>query len=72
MIDKLIIEWISRHAFHDVTLRGLIGQRDGWDHVSTEVDTEDGDRTERQGSVKTYEEDERGDLRNVARQGVRN
>lgn len=41
-------------------------------HVSSQVDTEDGDGAQRQRDIDNNEEQEGGDLRDVAGQGVRN
>lgn len=40
-------------------------------HVSSQVDTEDGDGAQRQRDIDDNEEQEGGDLRDVAGQGVR-
>jgi len=43
VINKFVVERIARHAFHDVTFGLFVGERDGRDHVGTEVDAEDRD-----------------------------
>ena len=71
MIDKFVVDRITRHAFHNVALGLLVRQRDGGHHVGTEVDTQYGDGTERQRNVGDDKQQERRDLRNIARQRVR-
>ena len=70
MIDEFVVERVARHALHDVALGLLVGERDGRHHVGTEVDAEDRDGAERQRNVGDDEEQERRDLRDVARQRV--
>ena len=65
------MERVTWKSLHDVALGSLVRQRDRRDHVSAEVDTEDGDGAERQWNVSDDEEQERRDLRDVASQRVR-
>ena len=71
VINELVAGRVARQALHDVALGLLVGERDGRDHVGAEVDTEDCDGAERQWNVGNDEEQERRDLRDVARQSVR-
>ena len=70
VVDEFIVQRISRQSFHDVALGWLVGERDGRHHVSAEVDAEDRDGAERQWNVGDDEQQERRDLRDVARQRV--
>jgi len=63
---------IAWHPLHDVALCLFIRQRDGWHEVGAEVDTEDGNGAEWQRDVSKDEDQERRNLRDVARQSVRN
>ena len=71
MIDKFIVQRITWHSLHDVTLGLLVRQGDRWHKVGPKVDTEDGDGAEWQRNVGEDEHQERRDLRDVARQCVR-
>ena len=71
VIDEFVVQRVARQSFHDVALGSLVGQRDGRHHVGAEVDTENRDGAERQRHVGDDEEQERRDLRDVARQRVR-
>lgn len=57
-IDQLVCFWISWLPFHDVTLSHLISQRDGRNHVSAQVDAEDGDSSQRKRNTSKDEHEE--------------
>ena len=61
---------VTRKSLHYVAFGRLVGERDGRHHVSSEVDAEDRDGAERQRNVGDDEQQERRDLRDVARQRV--
>ena len=61
---------ISRWSFHDVTFCFFVGQRNGWDHVCTKINAENGDSAQGQGNVADDEEQKRRDLRDVGGQCV--
>ena len=71
MVNKFVVDGVAWQSFHDVALGLLVGERDGRHHVGAEVDTEDRDGAERQRHVGDDEQQERRDLRDVARQRVR-
>eukprot|EP00754_Rhynchopus_humris_P027154 Rhum_TRINITY_DN15065_c9_g4::Rhum_TRINITY_DN15065_c9_g4_i2::g.137287::m.137287 len=61
----------TRLPLHDVLLRVLVGERDGGDHVGTQVDAQNQHRRQGQGQTGHDERHERRDLRDVRRQRVR-
>lgn len=71
-IDKFILEWITRLSLHDVTLCTFISHGNSRYHVSSQIDTQDGNGSERQRDVQQNEEQEGGDLRDVGGQCVSN
>jgi len=70
VVDQFISNGVTRHTLHDVTLGLFVGEGDGWDHVGSKVDTEDGDGAKRQRNVCNDEEKEGGYLRDIARQRI--
>ena len=72
MIDELVALRVTGHALHDVTLGLLVRERDSRDEVGTEIDAEDSDCAQRKRNVGEDEDEEGGDLRDVAGQSVRN
>ena len=71
VVDEFVVFWVARQSFHDVTLSVLVGQWDGWDHVGTEVNTEDCNGAEWQRNASCDEDEEWRDLRNVTGQSIR-
>jgi len=71
-VDKFVVLRVAWHPLHYVALRLLIRQRDGRHKVGAKVDAENGNGAERQRNVSKDEDEERRDLRDVARQCVRN
>ena len=70
MVDQFVVERITRLALHDVTLGLLIGERDGRDEVSSQVDTQDSDGAKGEGDIRQNEQQEWRDLGDVGGQGV--
>jgi len=61
---------VTGHSVHDIQLGVLVGEGDGGDHVSSQVNAQDEDGGEGKGHVEKDEEDEGENLRDVRRQGV--
>lgn len=72
LIDKFVLEWITRLSLHDVALCTFISHGNSWYHVSSQVNTQDSDGSERQRDVQQNEEQEWGDLGDVGGQCVSN
>jgi len=70
-IDEFVVQWVAGHSLHDVALRLLVRQRDRRHEVGAKVNAEDRDGAERQRNVGEDEYQERRNLRDVARQRVR-
>jgi len=49
---------VSWDSVHDIKLWVLVGERDGWNHISTKIDTEDEDGGEWKWNLEQDEEDE--------------
>jgi len=64
------MQGVSGQSFHDVTLSRLVSEGDGRYHVSTEVNTQDGNGAEWQWNVSHDEQKERRDLWDVTCQRV--
>jgi len=59
---SLSFSWLS---VHDIKLWVFISERDSWDHIGTEINTENEDGGKWKWNLEQDEEDERKDLRNV-------
>lgn len=70
VVDKFVVEWVTRLAFHDVTLSLFVGEGDGGYEISSQIDTQDCDGSQGEGNVRQDEEQEGRNLRNVGCQGV--
>ena len=71
MVDKFIVQWVTRHSLHDVALGLLVSERDGRHKVGAEVDAQNGDGAQRQRHIGKDEHEERRNLWDVARESVR-
>jgi len=49
---------VSWDSVHDIKLWVLVGERDGWNHISTKIDTEDKYGGEWKWNLEQDEEDE--------------
>jgi len=56
---------VSWNSVHDIKLWVFISERDSWDHIGTEINTENEDGGKWKWNLEQDEEDERKDLRNV-------
>ena len=70
LVDKFVVEGITRLTLHDVALGLFVGQGDGGDHVSSQIDTQNCDGTQWEGHISQDEEQEGTDLGNVTGQCV--
>jgi len=71
-VDQVISLGVSWDSVHDIKLWVLVGERDGWNHISTKIDTEDKYGGEWKWNLEQDEEDEWQDLWNVGGKSVGN
>jgi len=63
---------VSWGSIHDIELWVLIGEGDSWDHVGTEIDTEDEYGRERKWGLEQDEENEWQDFWDVGGESIGN
>jgi hypothetical protein len=56
MIDEFVVNRVTWHTFHDVTLGLLVGKRYGGNEIGAEINTQDGDGTKRQRYISEDEQ----------------
>jgi hypothetical protein len=71
-VDQVVSLGVSWDSVHDIELWVLIIDGDSWDHVGTEIDTEDEYSGERKWDLEQDEEDEWQDLWDVGGESVGN
>ena len=71
-VDKLVVNRISWLSLHDVTLSLFISKGDSRNHVSTQVNAEDGDCAQRQRNVSKNKKKEWRDFWDITCQSVGN
>jgi hypothetical protein len=64
-VDKMINVGLSWLSIHDIELWVFVSKRDSWDHIGTEINTENEDGRERKWDLEQDEEDERKNLWDV-------
>jgi len=69
--DESVSLWIAWFASHDVVIRLFVGERHSRHDVCTEVDAQDSYSAEWQWDADQHVQQERHDLRYIARQRVR-
>ena len=69
-VDKMVSLGDTRVALHDIELGVLVGERDGGDHISTQVNAQDKHSGEGLGDLEHHEEQEGRDLGNVGGESV--
>ena len=72
LVHKLVSLGVTWSSLHDIQFSLLVGQGDGGDHVSSQVNTQNGDSTKGQRDIRNDEQEEGGDLWDVGGQGVGN
>lgn len=70
LVDKLVGELVSWVSLHDVGLGLFVGEGDGGEEISSQIDAEDGDGSERKGNGENHEDEEGSDFGNVGSEGV--
>jgi len=69
-IYKMIFLGVSWCSVHDIELWVFVSERDGWDHVGTQVNTEDEDGGEWKWNLEEDEENEWKNLWDVGGEGI--
>jgi len=69
-IHEMVSLGVTGVSFHDIKLGVLVGERDGGDHISSEINAEDEHGGEGEGDLEDNEENEGGDLRDVGGESV--
>ena len=70
LVDELVGELVSWVSLHDVGLGLFVGEGDGGEEISSQIDAEDGDGSERKGNGENHEDEEGSDFGNVGSEGV--
>ncbi|GMS85840.1 hypothetical protein PENTCL1PPCAC_8015, partial [Pristionchus entomophagus] len=70
LIDQFVMERVTRSSLHDVRLGLFISERNGGDHVSSQINAEDSDGSERKGNTEEDVDEEGRDLENVGSESV--
>lgn len=65
--DQTIGARITRGSFHDIGFCVFVSERDGWNHVRTQVNAQNQDGGQRQRNLDKNEKQEGGNFRNVGR-----
>ena len=71
-VDQVVSLGVSWDSVHDIELWVLVGEGDSWDHVGTEIDTEDEYGGERKWDLEQDEENEWQDFWDVGGESVGN
>lgn len=71
-VDEMVQFGVSWNAIHNVKFWVLIGEGDGWHHISSKVNTEDEYGGQWEWCLEHDEEDEWSDLGNVGGKSVSN
>jgi len=64
-VDKMVSLGVTWEAIHDVELNVLVGEGDGWVHISSQVNAKNENGGEGLWDLEQHEEDEGGDLGDV-------
>jgi len=70
LVDKLIGELVSWVSLHNVGLGLFVSEGDGGEEISSQIDAENGDGTERKRNGENHEDEEGSDFRDVGSEGV--
>jgi hypothetical protein len=69
-VDQVVSLGVSWGSIHDIELWVLVSEGDSWDHVGTEIDTEDEYGRERKWGLEQDEENEWQDFWDVGGEGI--